>query len=534
MFSDKKINSRLFYLSPKEYKAFIFDLDGVITQTAKVHAAVWKQMFDEYLKEKSSSSKDFVPFDINNDYRKYVDGKPRYDGVKSFLDSRGIEIPFGSPDDSPDRETVCGLGNRKNQLFHKNLKKNGVETYENAVDLIQRIQDRHIKTAVVSSSKNCSAVLKAAKLDKVFDVQVDGIISEKMNLKGKPHPDIFLEAAKRLNSEIKKSVVVEDALAGVEAGRRGGFGCVIGVDRIGRGSDLKNKGADIVVSDLSQILVSENSEKTGQKQQKDLPSILENMDKVRSLLNEKQAVFFLDYDGTLTPIVRRPEDAIMSEKMRSVISELSELCPLAVISGRDLKDVRSLVKVHDIFYAGSHGFDIAGPDDWHTINQQGKKFLPVLKTAEKEINDRLKNIQGARVERKKFSIAAHYREVPAEKADLVEKAVDEVLAKHPELRKGYGKKVYEMQPDIDWDKGKALLWLLDKLNLDNPDVLPFYIGDDITDEDAFEVLANRGIGIIVSEDNHPSKASFKLKNPSDVLVFLKKIITILKGENSNA
>ncbi|MBN2244709.1 MAG: trehalose-phosphatase, partial [Candidatus Aminicenantes bacterium] len=477
MSSSNKINKKTFYLSSNEYDAFIFDLDGVITQTAKVHALVWKQMFDEYLKNKSYPGQDFVPFDINEDYLKYVDGKPRYEGVRSFLGSRGIELPFGSPDDSPEKETVCGLGNRKNQLFREYLKNNGVETYGNAVDLVHRIKDRHLKTAVVSSSKNCSAVLEAAGLTEEFDVQVDGVISEKMNLKGKPNPDIFLEAAKRLNSIITKSVVVEDALAGVEAGRRGGFGCVIGVDRTGRGSDLKDKGADIVVSDLSRIIITEEK-KSIPEQEKDLPNILENMDKIHGFIKEKQPAFFLDYDGTLTPIVQRPEDAVMSNEMRSVVSELSGLCPLAVISGRDLKDVKNLVKVDNIFFAGSHGFDIAGPDDWHTENQRGQEYLPILETAETEITERLKDIPGARVERKKFSIATHYREVSSDKADLVEKAVDEVLAEHPELRKGYGKKVFEMQPDIDWDKGKALLWLLKKLDLDGPEVLPFYIGDD--------------------------------------------------------
>ena len=533
MASDRKTNWKPFKLSVKKYDAFIFDLDGVITQTAKVHAKVWKKMFDEYLKEKHSSTQDFVPFEIDNDYREYVDGKPRYEGVKSFLKSRGIKLPFGYPDDSPDKETVCGLGNWKNQLFHEYLKKYGVETYENAVGLIHSIKNHHLKTAIVSSSKNCSAVLEAAGLEKVFDVQVDGIVSEKMNLKGKPHPDIFLEAAKRLKVNIKRSIVVEDALAGVEAGRRGKFGLVIGVDRSGRGVELKKNGADIVVSDLSRIKVAEKKEALGEKKQKDLPSALENMNKIISFLKERKAAFFLDYDGTLTPIVRRPEDAVMSDEMRSVISELAGLCPLAVISGRDLKDVRSLVNVDDIFYAGSHGFDIAGPAEWHMENQKGREFLPVLETAEKEIKDRLKNIPGARVERKKFSIAAHFREVPVDKADLVNKAVDDVLAKHSELRKGYGKKVYEMQPDIDWDKGKALLWLLDKLNLDNQDVFPFYLGDDVTDEDAFEILTNRGIGIVISEEKRPSKAKYKLRNPSEVLVFLKKIIANLKGKIIN-
>lgn len=267
----------------------------------------------------------------------------------------------------------------------------------------------------------------------------------------------------------------------------------------------------------------------GKKQSMNFPSVLDHMDEIGSMLKEKQAAFFLDYDGTLTPIVRRPEEAIMSDAMRSKILELSRLCFLAIVSGRDLGDVRNLVDVDNIFYVGSHGFDIAGPDDWHTIDQRGKEFLPVLDIAEKEIEGCLKDIPGARVERKKFSIAAHYREVQTEKAGLVEKAVDDVLAKHPELRKGFGKKVYEMQPDIDWDKGKALLWLLKKLNLDNTGILPFYIGDDVTDEDAFKVLIKKGIGIVVSEEKRSSKAAYKLKDPDEVLIFLKNIVEILKG-----
>jgi len=256
MSSDKQSNPDPVNLSPQDYDAFIFDLDGVITKTAKVHAAVWKKMFDEYLKGRSSSQEDFLPFDINNDYRRYVDGKPRYEGVKSFLSSRGIKLPFGTSEDPPEKETVCGLGNRKNRLFNEHLKENGVETYENAVNLIYRLKGLNFKTAIVSSSKNCSAVLEAAGLKDIFDVQIDGIVSEEMNLKGKPHPDIFLEAAKRLGVKNKRSIVVEDAIAGVEAGRKGGFGYVIGVDRTGQGSDLKEKGADIVVSDLSRIFIT--------------------------------------------------------------------------------------------------------------------------------------------------------------------------------------------------------------------------------------------------------------------------------------
>ncbi len=528
MSSDTKSVSNPIQLSPQEYDAVIFDLDGVVTKTAIVHAAVWKKMFDDYLKEKSGG-REFVPFDRDADYRKYVDGKPRYEGVKSFLDSRNIRLPFGSPADPPEKETVCGLGNRKNRLFHEHLKKYGVDTYPSAVQLIRRLKKATFKTAVVTSSKNCSAVLEAAGLEDIFDTQIDGIVSEKLKLKGKPHPDIFLEAARRLNVPRKRAVVLEDALAGVEAASRGGFGCVIGVDRNGRESKLEEKGADWVVPDLSRIVVLKKGDTTGKVGVKYLPSALDRMERIRTLIEGKQAALFLDYDGTLTPIVRRPEDAVLSDEMRSLVSELSRHCPLAIVSGRDLKDVKNLVKVDGIFYAGSHGFDIAGPDDVHTVLQHGRQFLPAIESAEKEIEEQVKEIPGARVERKKFSIATHYREVSPNKTELVEKAVDRVLSKHPGLRKGLGKKVFEMLPDIDWDKGKALLWLMKELNLNHPGVLPFYLGDDVTDENAFVVLLKRGIGIVVSEETRPSKALYRLRNPDDVFRFLEKMLDVLKG-----
>jgi len=519
------------YLTPEKYAAVIFDLDGVITKTAKVHAAAWKSMFDDYLRNRSTGEHDFEPFDIDNDYRKYVDGKPRYEGVKSFLDSRGIRLPYGSPADPAEKETVCGLGNRKSRLFHEHLKRYGAETYDDALAMIRRLKEERLRTAVVSSSKNCAAVLKAAGLEDVFEAQIDGVVSEELNLRGKPHPDIFLEAARRLEVQRERAVVIEDALAGVEAGRRGGFGCVIGVDRSGRGRDLKTNGADIVVPDLSRIIVLKASETTGEVGAKYLPSPLNNIVRIRTLMEGQRTALFLDYDGTLTPVVRRPEDAVMSDEMRSLVSDLSRHCRLAIISGRDLLDVKRLVGVDGIYYAGSHGFDIAGPDDTHTVHKRGGEYLPVLERAEKAIEARLNHISGARVERKKFSIAAHYREVDPDQASWVEKAVDDVLAEHPELRKGRGKKVFELQPDVDWDKGKALLWLMHELELNSFSVLPFYIGDDVTDEDAFGVLLKRGIGIVVSQETRPSKAMYRLSDPDEVFLFLKKMLAILKGEH---
>ncbi len=241
-------------ISRADYDAVIFDLDGVITKTADVHAKAWKKMFDQYLQSRSDLDKEAArPFEIEPDYRLYVDGKPRYEGVRSFLESRGIEIPYGAPEDPPEKETICGLGNRKNDLFREVLSQQGVEIYDSTIDLIHELRNRGVKTAVVSSSKNCVDVLKAGKIEHLFDAKVDGADSARLGLKGKPDPDIFVEAARELEADPERCVVVEDAVAGVQAGRAGGFGCVIGVDRTGHAAGLKDGGADVVVPDLEEV-----------------------------------------------------------------------------------------------------------------------------------------------------------------------------------------------------------------------------------------------------------------------------------------
>ena len=235
--------------------AVLLDLDGVITDTASIHAACWKQMFDEYLQKRATQRGEaFHPFDIATDYRLYVDGKPRYDGVRDFLKSRGIALPEGSPDDPPQAETVDGLGNRKNDLVNKIIEEKGVEPYEGSVELIHQLRDRGFKIAVVTSSQNCTTVLKAAKLDHCFDVQVDGNMIHAQHLAGKPAPDTYLMAAKLLGVEPARAVVIEDALSGVEAGRNGNFGLVIGVARKGNADELRRHGADLVVNDLGELV----------------------------------------------------------------------------------------------------------------------------------------------------------------------------------------------------------------------------------------------------------------------------------------
>jgi len=237
------------------FAAMLFDLDGVLTDTAAIHAAAWRQMFDEFLRSWAiSHGQPFVAFDPVHDYPEYLDGKPRYDGVRSFLASRSISLPDGTPDDPADALTVDGLGNRKNDLVQTLLATDGVKAYPGSVQLLHHVRQIGLATAVVSSSKNCKAVIDAAGIGDQFDVRVDGHDVEEGGIPGKPAPDTFLEAARRLGAPVEKGVVFEDALAGVAAGRAGGFGLVVGVDRADQADALREHGADVVVEDLAELL----------------------------------------------------------------------------------------------------------------------------------------------------------------------------------------------------------------------------------------------------------------------------------------
>ncbi|MBV9797939.1 MAG: beta-phosphoglucomutase family hydrolase [Solirubrobacterales bacterium] len=240
---------------PAGVRACLFDLDGVLTQTAKVHAAAWKAMFDGYLRRRAEDlGEPFVPFDAARDYDEYVDGKPREDGVRSFLASRGIKLPEGAPDDPPDEETVRGLGNRKNDIVLEMIQDHGVAPYDGSVRYVQAARAAGLRRAVVSSSTNTSDVLRAAGIDGLFEEVVDGVVAEREGLKGKPAPDTFLAGARALQVVPSEAVVFEDALAGVQAGRAGDFRCVVGVDRVGQAQALREHGADVVVGDLAELL----------------------------------------------------------------------------------------------------------------------------------------------------------------------------------------------------------------------------------------------------------------------------------------
>jgi len=278
-----------YMIKRSQYDVVVFDLDGVITKTQKTHAKAWKKTFDEFLKKRTGGDT-FTPFNISKDYLDYVDGKPREEGIRSFLASRNIKLVEGRSDDAKDIESVAALANMKNSYFLE-LVSQGVKTYKS------------------SSSKNCTYILQSANLSSYFNTVVDGLDLQSLDLKGKPEPDLFLEALKRLDVEPSRAIVIEDAIAGVAAGKKGAFGKVIGVDRNRHSKQLMKAGADLVVKDLAELDIETKTT--------ELPSALQSFKKIESRFKDKEVVLFLDYDGTLTPIVSHPKD-VSSDKRQGI------------------------------------------------------------------------------------------------------------------------------------------------------------------------------------------------------------------------
>lgn len=249
-------------------------------------------------------------------------------------------------------------------------------------------------------------------------------------------------------------------------------------------------------------------------------------DTLYARLSEQTLAFFLDYDGTLTPIVSKPEDAILTDEMRAVVKELSQNHNVAIVSGRDKKDVQKRVSLENLIYAGSHGFDISGPHGMEMQHEQGKQALPELDEAEQRLKSECAGISGCQVERKKFSIAIHYRNADPSQVDMIKQKVSHIHQQYSSLQMNDGKMIVELQPDIDWDKGKAVLWLMQKMDLEPENTLPVYIGDDLTDEHAFQALKDKGIGILVGEHGSETAANYILDNVSQVRKFLQKVIKI--------
>jgi trehalose-phosphatase len=409
-----------------------------------------------------------------------------------------------------------------------------VETFDDAVEQLRRWREQGLGTALITSSRNGRRVLAAAGLEDEFDVVVDGTDAERLGIRGKPAPDIFLHAAAELGVEPANAIVVDGGLSGVEAGRAGDFGLVVGVARNGE-QGLRAVGADVVVRDLREVAgrvargpddADEGGDAAGSRGS--APGVAARL---IGELEDRRLVLFFDYDGTLTPIVRRPEDATLSDAMRSLLRELAAHVTVGIVSGRDLDDVRSMVALDELYYAGSHGFDVRGPGGLRMQHQEARTRLPELDAAEAELRGRLESIDGVRVERKGFAVAVHYREADEAEVANVGAAVDDAIDRHAGLRKKGGKKIFELQPDVAWDKGRAVRWLLEQLELTGPDVLPVYVGDDETDEDAFEILSGdgdgAGVGIRVGSPHEPTRATYHLRDPHELERLARELLTRL-------
>ena len=503
--------------------ALIFDLDGVITQTRKTHKKAWKEMFDRFFRKHHPSQ----GYMSEEDYQQYIDGKPRYQGVESFLNSRNIDLPLGNTNDKPGFDTISALGNIKNELFNEILEKEGVEIYADALEKLKEWKQKGIKTAIVSSSKNCKKIIEVAGIQDLFDTRVDGMVSEEIGLKGKPDPDIFIEAARRIKARPENSIVFEDATSGVKAGQKGYFGLVVGVNRFNNKEALLENGADITIDNFNELVLSDIELVKEFFSRQGKPIFPYNQEIFETLKKKKPAIF-LDYDGTLTPIVPRPEDAVISDEMKQTLKELAQTFTVAIVTGRDKEDVENLVGLDELIYAGSHGYIISGPNGIFMEHPDSKKIIPKLDEIEKKVEEGLKDrTEGTQVDRKRYAIGIHYRNARPEDEEIVLDLVEEMLKKYPGHKKGEGKKIVEIKPNIDWHKGKAVEWILDALNLSGKDdIIPMFIGDDITDEDGFEELKDKGIGILVGGHGQKTAAEYALKNVFQVREFFNRLISI--------
>lgn len=394
---------------------------------------------------------------------------------------------------------------------------NEVPLFEATVDLARKLQSIGVGAAAYSSSPQCQQALTSAGIDDLFGVCIGGIAGQRGTVE-KPDPTVLLDAAHRLGVRPQRCVVVESSTAGVAAGRSGGFALVVGIDGAGGDDELARYGADVVLDDLADIAV-----RTGDTRISELPNALESYGQLIGITGSRDSMLFLDYDGTLSPIVSDPAAATLVDGAAEALERAAKASPVAILSGRDLEDVRSRVDIPGLWYAGSHGFELTGPDGTRHQNETAAQFIPVLERAAAELSRTLAGITGVRVEHKRYAVAVHYREVAEERVGEVVAAAHSLGARDG-LRVTGGRMLVELRPDIDWDKGTTLAWIRDRIDASGS-MLPIYIGDDLTDEDAFEAVRLDGIGIVVGHDedgDRKSAANFTLRSPQQVREFIER------------
>ncbi len=403
--------------------------------------------------------------------------------------------------------------------------------FDSTIALVRRLHDVGIRTGAYSSGPSCGEVLAAAGIGDIFTVHVADVDGQ-LSCPGKPDPAVLLETARQLDASPRRCVVVESSEAGASAGRDGGFALVVGVDRVGNADELRRNGADIVVTDFVEISV-----RCGDRRMSTLSDALQSYGQIATVMAMRRPAVLLDFDGTLSAIVDDPDSASLVDGAADALKVLATQCDVAVLSGRDLADLAPRVGLPGIWYAGSHGFELTAPDGTHHHIETAETAIGVLDVAAVELRDRFELLDGVRVEHKRYAVAVHYRNAAPGVVREVTATVHTV-GQRSGLRVTNGRKVIELRPNIAWDKGKALEWILRRI-AESDSVLPIYLGDDLTDEDVFDAVRHDGIGIVVrhgEDGDRPSSARFALDGPHAVREFIERLahdITVEHDESNN-
>lgn len=507
----------------RRLQAVVVDMSEVLIRTAAINKAAWEMVFNRF-------------FELNNlqhsfaaeDYHTWFEGSPKFDRVRDFLSSRGLTLPFGHQSDHAGYESICSLEKKRSKEFSHLLREGQLHVYEKAVESLKLWKEKGLKTALVSSDENFRKVFRSSAFTDLFDVLIDGHSTRKMGLKEKPEADLYKKAARKLDLEPESCILIDDSIPGMQAGSKANFGLVVGINRRNNRKMLSENGADLVIDHFDELDLFNDPQIEAWFETPIAPFASEYV-KIGKAVFDRIPVLFLDYDGTLTPIVQHPEDAVISEEMKEVLKECAVRLKVAAVSGRDMDDLKSRINIPDLIYAGSHGFRISGPDGLYMEHEKTREILPELDAMEDKLNRVFEGkAKGVKIERKRYAIAVHYRNAGEEEVPLIRETVYGTVEGSDTLKIGEGKKIYEIKPALDWHKGKAVLWILDKLGMtDREKYIPIYIGDDVTDEDAYKALKGWGIGIQVGPGAMPTEAEYRLKNIYQVRLFIKELGSFL-------
>ena len=493
--------------SPPPFDAVILELDGVLLDTASMHRESWAATFNACLAQHASRLAPANRAAASDDDWRIVRGRPRYDAARVWARARGLALPPGSPADPAGSGSVCGLANLQHRRFFDLVAQHGVAPFDDALAVLRRWRHGGLRLSTVAANGGTDQWLRAAGPGGAEAAVVDaetGNTAEGLR-------DLYAAAVAGQGVKPAKAVSVAASAAGVRAGRALGFGLVVGMDRTADGQELAAAGAHQVVASLRDV-------RFGRR----VPSLRSRLDVLAENAASRPWLVSLDYDGTLTPIVDDPAAARLSDAMRTTLEQVSRRFRVAVISGRDRSDVAARVGLSNVIYAGSHGFDIAYGDRTMTL-PSAEACLPSLVAARRALAERLKLIAGVFLEHKRFGVAVHYRHVDPSAVDEVRSRVEGIVSRISGIRIQPGKKVFDVQPDVEWHKGRAVQWILQALDCDADPPRVLHMGDDETDEDVFRTLGSTGVGVRVGPEVLETQADYRLAGPDEVRLVLERL-----------